>query len=125
MINLTPEEEERYSDLATKHAHFLCDKVFKPAFEMAFIHGAKHMKEDMMSGACDAVKKQMADLMRSNPIIYKDPAPGDPIQTSVPEPIAGRKEPEIIEKQHPNVSTDDAIRFAAAKAERIANGEQE
>ncbi len=50
MINLTPEEEERYSDLAMKHAHFLCDKVFKPAFEIAFIHGAKHMKEDMMSG---------------------------------------------------------------------------
>ncbi len=69
MINLTQEEEERYSDLATKHAHFLCDKVFVPAFEMAFIHGAKHMKEDMMSGACDAKKpitKKPAHLLDMN-----------------------------------------------------------
>ena len=49
MSNLTPEERNRYSDMATKHADFLCEKVFKHAFEMAFIHGAKHMKEDMMS----------------------------------------------------------------------------
>ena len=40
------EKEERYRILAEKHADFLCDKVFKPAFIMAFIHGAKHAQED-------------------------------------------------------------------------------
>ena len=54
MSNLTPDETQKYRELANKHADFLCEKVFKPAFEMAFIHGAKHMKDDMLSGACDA-----------------------------------------------------------------------
>ena len=39
--------EEKYKILAEKHADFLCDKVFKPAFIMAFIHGAKHGREDI------------------------------------------------------------------------------
>ena len=70
MVELTQEEEEHYSDLATKHADFLCDRVFKPAFEIAFIHGAKHMKEDMMSGACDAKKpvaKKQANILGMTP----------------------------------------------------------
>jgi len=49
MSSLTQKEKEYYSDLAIKHADFLCDKIFKPAFEMAFIHGAKHMKDDIAS----------------------------------------------------------------------------
>ncbi len=39
-------DEEKYRILAEKHADFLCDKVFKPAFIIAFIHGAKHAQED-------------------------------------------------------------------------------
>lgn len=70
MSNLTQEEEERYSDMAMKHAHFLCDQVFKPAFEMAFIHGAKHMKEDMMKGSyiCDTgitIPEQLASVQET------------------------------------------------------------
>ncbi len=69
MSDLTQEEEERYSDLAVKHANFLCDFIFKPTFEMAFIHGAKHMKEDMTSTTLDIpsviaekLEKMQADL---------------------------------------------------------------
>jgi hypothetical protein len=40
------EEYDRYKKIAQEHADFLCEKVFKPAFVMAFVHGAKHMKED-------------------------------------------------------------------------------
>lgn len=62
MSTFTKEEEERYSDMAMKHAHFLCDTVFKPAFEMAFIHGAKHMKEDMLNCGCAAEKAAQDQL---------------------------------------------------------------
>ena len=48
MSELSSEQKERYLDEADKHANFLCDKVFKPAFVMAFIHGVKHGREDMM-----------------------------------------------------------------------------
>ena len=51
MINLTKEQEKKYKELAEEHADFLCEKVFKPAFKMAFLHGAKHMQEEMMTGA--------------------------------------------------------------------------
>lgn len=49
--NLTDDEAKRYDKMAADHADFLCYKIFKPAFMMAFIHGAKHMKEDLMSDA--------------------------------------------------------------------------
>ena len=48
MSELSSEQKERYLDEADKHANFLCDKVFKPAFVMAFIHGVKHGRVDMM-----------------------------------------------------------------------------
>ena len=48
MSELSLEQKEQYLDEADKHANFLCDKVFKPAFVMAFIHGVKHGREDMM-----------------------------------------------------------------------------
>ena len=40
---------DKYEDLAIEHADFLCDKIFKPAFIMGFVHGAKHAKVDVMS----------------------------------------------------------------------------
>jgi len=49
MMQLTVDEQKRYSRMARDHATFLCDKIFKPAFEMAFIHGAEHLKDEMMS----------------------------------------------------------------------------
>ena len=48
MSELSLEQKEQYLDEADKHANILCDKVFKPAFVMAFIHGVKHGREDMM-----------------------------------------------------------------------------
>lgn len=46
MAEMKPEDVDRYKEMAEKHADFLCDKVFKPAFVMAFVHGAKHAKEE-------------------------------------------------------------------------------
>ncbi len=47
MSDMTPEQKKHYTEEAEKHADFLCDKIFKPAFKMAFIHGAKHGREDL------------------------------------------------------------------------------
>jgi len=47
MSELTSEQKEHYLDQADKHADFLAEKVFKPAFAMAFIHGVKHGREDL------------------------------------------------------------------------------
>jgi hypothetical protein len=47
MAELDPEDYARYKKDAEAHADFLCDKVFKPAFVMAFVHGAKHMFDEM------------------------------------------------------------------------------
>ena len=47
MSELTQEQKEFYEDQAIKHAEFLCEKVFKPAFVMAFVHGVKHGREDV------------------------------------------------------------------------------
>lgn len=46
MSKMSPELEKHYKDEAQKHAEFLTEKVFKPAFIMAFIHGAKHGRAD-------------------------------------------------------------------------------
>lgn len=47
MSELTSEQKEYYLDIADKHANFLTEKVFKPAFLIAFIHGVKHGREDL------------------------------------------------------------------------------
>ena len=48
-----------YEKLATEHADFLCNEVFKPAFIMGFVHGAKHAKVDVMSeDTCAAVAQK-------------------------------------------------------------------
>lgn len=44
---LKANDTERYEVMAEKHADFLCNKVFKPAFVIAFIHGAKHMRAEL------------------------------------------------------------------------------
>lgn len=48
MSEMPKELKEHYLDEANKHADFLAEKVFKPAFIMAFIHGSKHGREDIM-----------------------------------------------------------------------------
>lgn len=48
MSEMSKELKDRYLDEANKHAHFLTEKVFKPAFIMAFIHGAKHGRDDLL-----------------------------------------------------------------------------
>ena len=48
MPDLEKEKLEEYKKLADDHADFLCEKVFKPAFKMGFLHGAKHMWDEMI-----------------------------------------------------------------------------
>ena len=50
---------DRYVKLAEEHANFLCEKVFKPAFIMAFIHGAKHMAQEMENKANERVYRNV------------------------------------------------------------------
>ncbi|MHA1590943.1 MAG: hypothetical protein ACTSUP_00400 [Candidatus Heimdallarchaeaceae archaeon] len=52
MSELTNEQKEHYRKEAEDHVEFLVEKVFRPAFVMAYIHGAKHGRADM----CDGVK---------------------------------------------------------------------
>jgi len=47
MAELSDELKEKYQKDAKAHADFLCEKVFKPAFIMAFIHGVKHGRDDV------------------------------------------------------------------------------
>ena len=46
MSEMTKEQKEYYLDQADKHANFLAEKVFKPAFIIAFVHGVKHGRKD-------------------------------------------------------------------------------
>jgi len=46
MEKLTSEQKEYYLSEADKHATFLAEKVWKPAFVMAFVHGIRHGRED-------------------------------------------------------------------------------
>ena len=48
MSEMKEDLQKHYTEEAQKHVDFLCDKVFKPAFMMAFIHGAKHGREDLL-----------------------------------------------------------------------------
>lgn len=47
MSEMSKEMKERYLKEADDHANFLAEKVFKPAFVMAFIHGVKHGRKDL------------------------------------------------------------------------------
>jgi len=49
MSDLPDELYARYKKEANEHADFLCEKVFKPAFVMAYLHGAKHMRDELLS----------------------------------------------------------------------------
>ncbi len=46
MPEMSEELKAKYKKEAEDHADFLCDKVFKPAFIMAYIHGVKHGRDD-------------------------------------------------------------------------------
>ena len=48
MSKMEQELIEKYRKETEEHADFLCEKVFKPAFNMAFIHGVKHGREDVI-----------------------------------------------------------------------------
>lgn len=48
MSELPEDLKNHYQKEADNHAYFLAEKVFKPAFVMAFIHGVKHGREDML-----------------------------------------------------------------------------
>ncbi len=47
MSELSAAQKKYYTEQAESHANFLCEKVFKSAFIMAFIHGVKHGREDL------------------------------------------------------------------------------
>ena len=47
MSDLDKELFDKYKKDAEEHVNFLCEKIFKPAFIMAFVHGAKHMKDEI------------------------------------------------------------------------------
>lgn len=47
MSEMSPELKAKYFDEAVKHAEFLTEKVWKPAFIIAYIHGVKHGREDI------------------------------------------------------------------------------
>lgn len=49
MREMTKQMKAFYLDEACKHANFLAEKVFKPAFIMAFVHGARHGREDLLN----------------------------------------------------------------------------
>lgn len=48
MSELPEDLRNHYQEEADNHADFLAEKVFKPAFVIAFIHGAKHGREDVL-----------------------------------------------------------------------------
>lgn len=48
MAEMKEDLTSHYKEEAEKHAEFLVEKLFKPAFIMAFIHGAKHGREDVL-----------------------------------------------------------------------------
>ena len=47
MSELNAEQKEYYIDIAEKHADFLIEKLFRPTFLIAFIHGVKHGRKDV------------------------------------------------------------------------------
>lgn len=49
MSEMPKEQKKYYADIAEKHANFLAEKVFKPAFVIAFVHGVKHGRKDVIS----------------------------------------------------------------------------
>lgn len=67
MSEITEEQEAQYFRMAQQHADFLCDKIFKPAFEMAFVHGVQHGLRDKSAKAeldlltkCSVMLRQIA-----------------------------------------------------------------
>ena len=56
MSELSAAQKEYYTEQANSHADFLCEKIFKPAFIMAFLHGVKHGREDLKKEQLEQVK---------------------------------------------------------------------
>jgi len=71
-MDLTEEQLIRYEELANAHVEFLCDEVFKPAFKMGFLRGAKHMYEEVIGGLrCAAEMTVDVDKWYVNPVPKK------------------------------------------------------
>ena len=47
MADMPKEMNDRYEEDALKHCDFLVNEIFRPAFVMAFKHGAKHMFDEL------------------------------------------------------------------------------
>lgn len=57
MSELNSEQKKYYIDIAEKHADFLIEKLFRPTFLMAFIHGVKHGRKDAIEELLDSNEK--------------------------------------------------------------------
>ena len=67
MGKVDPKTYKRYNQMAEEHANFLCWKVFKPAFMMGFLHGAKHMHDEMIEkNQGDNKRKPVPDGNQTN-----------------------------------------------------------
>ena len=62
MGELSAAQKEYYIERANSHADFLCEKVFKPAFIMAFIHGVKHGREDLKQEQSEELEKAVNSI---------------------------------------------------------------
>ena len=74
MSEMSQEKKEYYLREADNHANFLAEKVFKPAFVMAFIHGVKHGMEDAQKEmnaklALHCKKAELKDELNNQPNI--------------------------------------------------------
>lgn len=61
MSELNQEQKAYYIDIAEKHANFLIEKIFKPAFLIGFIHGVKHGRKDV----ADEIEQLQIEEMKS------------------------------------------------------------
>ena len=46
MSEMTPKQKEYYEKIANDHVNWMCEKVIKPNYVLAFLHGVKHGRED-------------------------------------------------------------------------------
>jgi len=57
MTDMPKELKKRYEEDANKHCDFLINEIFRPAFVMAFQHGAKHMYDEIKKATPQQSKK--------------------------------------------------------------------
>lgn len=47
MAEMSPDQKKYYEEIAKEHVDWMCEKVIKPNYILAFLHGAKHGREDV------------------------------------------------------------------------------